>query len=173
MALVYIIIINYVVKIGTSKMNKEIFEGLVDIMTQQEFANSQQEFFDKNAKLFEDTEENKLEYTSIHTEYVYILDEVVEANLREKFSNDQIEAFNAGFKDHLPEYKKSIQRWLILYSVSSILRPSKKVSSYLRISWTRTTTSPREQKSAPQWLTPIWIYSTSMGCWLRISMTPS
>ena len=87
-------------------MNKEIFEALVDIITQQEFAKTQQEYFEKNAKLFEDTEENKLEYTNIHTEYVYILDTVVEANLKEKYTSDQIDAFYLGFKDNLEEYKK-------------------------------------------------------------------
>lgn len=87
-------------------MNKDIFVSLVDIITQQEFSQTQQEFFEKNAKLFEDTEENKLEYTSIHTEYVYILDNVVEANLNEKYTTDQIEAFYAGFKDNLQEYQK-------------------------------------------------------------------
>ena len=87
-------------------MNTEIFEALVDIITQQEFAKTQQEYFEKNAKLFEDTEENKLEYTNIHTEYVYILDTVVEANLKEKYTSDQIDAFYLGFKDNLEEYKK-------------------------------------------------------------------
>ena len=87
-------------------MNSEIFEALVDIITQQEFAKTQQEFFEKNAKLFEDTEENKLEYSNIHTEYVYILDSVVEANLKEKFTNDQIDAFYLSFKDNLQEYKR-------------------------------------------------------------------
>ena len=78
----------------------------MDIITQQEFAKTQQEYFEKNAKLFEDTEENKLEYTNIHTEYVYILDTVVEANLKEKYTSDQIDAFYLGFKDNLEEYKK-------------------------------------------------------------------
>lgn len=30
----------------------------------------------------------------------------MEANLKQKYSNDQIESFYAGFKDNLPAYKK-------------------------------------------------------------------
>jgi hypothetical protein len=55
---------------------------------------------------FEDTEENKLEYTNIYTEYVYILEQMIEANLLEKYGNDQIEAFYGTFKDNLKEYEK-------------------------------------------------------------------
>ena len=56
--------------------------------------------------MFEDTEENKLEYTNIYTEYVYILEQMIEANLLEKFSNEQIEAFYGTFKDNLGKYEK-------------------------------------------------------------------
>ena len=64
------------------------------------------DFFEKNKDKFEDTEENKLEYTNIYTEYVYILEEMIEANLKEKYTNEQIEAFYASFKDNLSNYEK-------------------------------------------------------------------
>jgi hypothetical protein len=68
--------------------NTDIFNALVDIMTQAEFSKAQTEFFEKNHEKFSAEEENKLEYTNIHTEYVYMLDNVVEANLMEKFTNE-------------------------------------------------------------------------------------
>jgi hypothetical protein len=60
----------------------------------------------KNQDKFEDTEENKLEYTNIYTEYVYILEQMIEANLLAKFTSDQIEGFYSTFKDNLHKYEK-------------------------------------------------------------------
>lgn len=54
---------------------------------------------------FEDTEENKLEYTNIYTEYVYILEQIIEATLLSKYSNEDIEAFYGTFKENLTLYK--------------------------------------------------------------------
>jgi len=36
----------------------------------------------KNCETFEDTEENKLEYTNVYTEYVHILDQMIDAQLK-------------------------------------------------------------------------------------------
>ena len=37
---------------------------------------------------FEDTEENKLEYTQIFEGYVSVLEEIIAARLKEKYSDD-------------------------------------------------------------------------------------
>jgi hypothetical protein len=84
----------------------QIFLGIADLISQADFKSSCDEFYQKNQDKFEDTEENKLEYTNIYTEYVYILEQMIEANLLEKFSNDQIEAFYGTFKDNLARYEK-------------------------------------------------------------------
>jgi hypothetical protein len=42
----------------------------------------------KNQDKFEDTEENKLEYTNVYTEYVYILEQIIESNLLSQFTNE-------------------------------------------------------------------------------------
>ena len=47
---------------------------MADIVTQQEFTQAQHQFFEKNKDTFEDTEENKLEHTSIFNDYVAILE---------------------------------------------------------------------------------------------------
>lgn len=57
-------------------------------MTQADFAQAQDDFFEKNQDKFEDTEENKLEYTNIYTEYVYILEQVIEINLKDKYTDE-------------------------------------------------------------------------------------
>jgi ADP-ribosylation factor 2-binding protein len=87
-------------------MSEEIFTVIADLITQDDFAKSQMEYFEKNKDKFEDTEENKLEYTNIYTEYVYILEQIIEANLKEKYSDEQIELFYTTFKDNLSQYEK-------------------------------------------------------------------
>ena len=87
-------------------MNEEIFKDIANLVTQADFAKAQDDFFQKNQDKFEDTEENKLEYTNIYTEYVYILEEIIEINLKDKYTDDQIEEFYAAFKDNMPAYQK-------------------------------------------------------------------
>ena len=70
---------------------EEIFLCLADLITQEEFKSSCDAFYDQNKDKFEDTEENKLEYTNIYTEYVYILETMIETNLLQKYTNEQIE----------------------------------------------------------------------------------
>jgi hypothetical protein len=43
-------------------------------VTQQEFTEAQHTFFEKNKDTFEDTDENKLEHTTIFQDYVAILE---------------------------------------------------------------------------------------------------
>lgn len=50
-----------------------------------------------HASKFEDTEENKLEYTTIHEGYVYILEKIIDGKLKEKFSEEQVDDFYSGF----------------------------------------------------------------------------
>lgn len=87
-------------------MNIEIFKDIAEQITQTEFTAAQDEFFQMYEDKFENTEENKLEHTQIFTEYVYILERVIEANLHQKYTDEQIELFNETFKDNFEEYKK-------------------------------------------------------------------
>ena len=48
---------------------------------------------------FEDTEENKLEYTSIFEEYVFIVESIIDAKLKENYSEEQLNSFYLHFKD--------------------------------------------------------------------------
>ena len=82
--------------------NLRIFNSIVDVTSQKEFFQAQDEFYKKNAENFEDTEENKLEYTNIYTEYVHILDQMIDAKLKESFSDEELEAFYLTFKENMP-----------------------------------------------------------------------
>lgn len=82
--------------------NLRIFNSIVDVTSQNEFYQAQDEFYKKNAENFEDTEENKLEYTNIYTEYVHILDQMIDAKLKESFSDEELESFYLTFKENMP-----------------------------------------------------------------------
>ena len=63
------------------------------------------EFFEKHNHVFEDTEENKLEYSPIYESYVYILESVIDSRLIEKFMPSETEEFYKTFKDNLQTYE--------------------------------------------------------------------
>ena len=88
------------------KQNIEMFSAIADLVTQAEFGKAQDDFYLKNQDKFEDTPENKLEYTNIYAEYVYILEQIIELNLRDRYTDLQIEAFYESFKDNMKEYEK-------------------------------------------------------------------
>lgn len=64
----------------------DIYKDISEYVTRMEFQKQQGEFYQKNYDAFEDTEENKLEYTNIHASYMYIIDEMIEAKLKEKYT---------------------------------------------------------------------------------------
>ena len=64
----------------------QIFKEIADQIVKVDFTNDRFEFFKKHSDTFEDTEENKLEYTPIHEAYIYILEKMIEENLSQKFN---------------------------------------------------------------------------------------
>ena len=86
-------------------VNFQIFQQIAKDVQEEEFTNSQHAFFEKNKEPFEDTEENKLEYTQIFEQYVTILEEIIAAKLKETYSEDQVENFYLTFKDNLAKYE--------------------------------------------------------------------
>ena len=71
-----------------------------------EFTNDRYTFFEKHKNTFEDTDENKLEYTQIHEAYMFILDHMMESSLMDKFSKEEIDGFYSTFKDKIHVYKE-------------------------------------------------------------------
>jgi len=61
----------------------KVFNVLKSIMWEKEFLEANQSFFVKNCDIFEDIEENKLEYTNIYNEYLMIIEEVLESRAKE------------------------------------------------------------------------------------------
>ena len=85
---------------------KEIFLETGNLLVKQDFIQAQFDFFEKTKESFEDCEENKLEHTTIYNDYCMILDEIIEAKLVEKFSQEEIKAFYESFIANYKEYEK-------------------------------------------------------------------
>jgi len=85
--------------------NLKIFKELCDHIVQADFQDAQVQFMAQHKDKFEDTDENKLEYTEIHSQYVYILDEVIEGHLKVKYSEEEVKAFYDSFRDNMATYE--------------------------------------------------------------------
>ena len=70
----------------SSQKDTEIFDNIADLITKDTFSSAIAEFMKENCQKFEDSDENKLEYTAIYESYVEILEDMIETKLFEKFS---------------------------------------------------------------------------------------
>ena len=68
-------------------------EALQDIVIEDEFEKMQNDFCEKYYKIFEDKEENKLEYTKIFNEYTKKTEEYLEQNLKKRVKQYKIDDF--------------------------------------------------------------------------------
>ena len=59
--------------------NKAIFEMICELLTHVDYKNAQFDYLTKHAMKFDDEEENKLEYTTIHEGYIYLMESIIDA----------------------------------------------------------------------------------------------
>ena len=57
----------------------KIFTAIGQLMIEDDFTNATVAFAEANGSKFEDTDENKLEYTDIYNEYLTIIENIIEA----------------------------------------------------------------------------------------------
>lgn len=58
----------------------------------------------KNCKSFTDDEENKHIYKEIHEEYIKILEMAIDAQIKESYTEGELDAFYAHFSENFKEY---------------------------------------------------------------------
>ena len=68
-------------------------EALQDIVIEEEFEKMQNDFCEKYYKVFEDKDENKLEYTKIFNEYTKKTEEFLEKNLKKRVTQYKLDDF--------------------------------------------------------------------------------
>lgn len=78
---------------------------MIDIVVKHDFNTARYEFYIKNMSSFEDTEENKLEHTNIHKDYIVIMEQYIEVKLKENNSPEAIQAFYADFVKNFKAYE--------------------------------------------------------------------
>ena len=86
--------------------NKAIFNVICEQLTRAEYKDAQYSYLTKHASKFDDTEENKLEYTTVHEGYIYLLESVIDTKLQESFSDEQVQTFYIHFKDNFKSYEQ-------------------------------------------------------------------
>lgn len=57
------------------------------------FQDIQDHFMNKNYKHFEDTDENKFIYTTVHNDYISLIEKYLESQLKKKVSNFSMDEF--------------------------------------------------------------------------------
>ena len=88
----------------SANTNTEIYSFITSLVIDSEFIQMQNAFFDKHMGQFTVEEENKLEYTTIFEQYQQVMDQIIDAKCKEKFSEASIDAFYEGFKSKVDEY---------------------------------------------------------------------
>ena len=66
----------------------QIFKVICEYLTLEEFQSAQHDYLGAHMGRFEETEENKLEYTTIHEGYIFILEEIIFAKIKTEYSDD-------------------------------------------------------------------------------------
>lgn len=91
---------------GISQENMTIFSSISDLVSSADFRDATVEFMQKHMDTFDESDENKLEYTTIFEEYVQILESTIDTQLYKSYPEPQIKAFYNNFKDNFSEYAK-------------------------------------------------------------------
>ena len=86
-------------------INMEIFDAVSKLLFKEEFTQAQHAYFNKHKDSITDDEENKLEYTQIHEGYVEILEMIIQTELQQTYSEEQVDAFYADLMADIKKYE--------------------------------------------------------------------
>ncbi|XP_033997615.1 ADP-ribosylation factor-like protein 2-binding protein isoform X2 [Trematomus bernacchii] len=106
--------------ISTSSAADAAFDAVVgsieDIIMEEEFQQLQQNFMDKHYLEFDDSDENKLSYTSIFNEYVDLLEKHLEQQLLERIPTFNMNSFIELLMQHKEEVPGDIFDMLLTFT---------------------------------------------------------
>ena len=77
-----------------------------EIVCHADFKQSQADFMMANFRIFEEDDENKLEYTSVFESYVQIMEQLIELRIKQQFSEQEYNEFLADFGANYNTYKQ-------------------------------------------------------------------
>ncbi|XP_010778971.1 ADP-ribosylation factor-like protein 2-binding protein isoform X2 [Notothenia coriiceps] len=106
--------------ISTSSAADAAFDAVVgsieDIIMEEEFQQLQQNFMDKHYLEFDDSDENKLSYTSIFNAYVDLLEKHLEQQLLERIPTFNMNSFIELLMQHKEEVPGDIFDMLLTFT---------------------------------------------------------
>jgi hypothetical protein len=77
----------------------------------------------KHCKTFDEAEENKLEYTDIHNEYVKIIESTIEKNLLKEYSQEDINKLMEDIKQDYTKYEEvNIEAFDAMIAFTDVLK---------------------------------------------------
>ncbi len=71
----------------------QIVGAIEEIIMEEKFQDAQDQFMNANYKHFEDNDENKLIYTTVHNEYINLIEKCLETELKRKVANFSMDEF--------------------------------------------------------------------------------
>ncbi|KAJ8003168.1 hypothetical protein DPEC_G00166590 [Dallia pectoralis] len=93
-----------------------VIGSIEDLIMEDEFQTLQQSFLEKHYKEFDDSEENKLAYTTIFDEYIELLEKHLEQQLIERIPGFNMITFTHLLKQHKDEVSGDIFDMLLTFT---------------------------------------------------------
>ncbi|KAL0968176.1 hypothetical protein UPYG_G00263370 [Umbra pygmaea] len=93
-----------------------VIGSIEDIIMEDDFQNLQQRFMEKHYLEFDNSEENKLTYTSIFNEYIELLEKHLEKQLIERIPGFNMDTFTHVLKQHKDEVSGDIFDMLLTFT---------------------------------------------------------
>lgn len=121
--------------------NIAMFDAITDLITSEDFKQSDKAFIEQNFHIFDVDEENKHEYKTIYDQYLEIMERLIEAKLVQEFNftDEEVNDFYTTFQDKKAEYEaRNVDTVDALYSFIEFDRFKKEMLDFKK-SQTHTT----------------------------------
>lgn len=93
----------------------EVVGAIEEIIMEEEFQAIQDDFMTKNYKHFEDSDENKLIYTTVHNEYVSLVEKYLDGALKRKVKGFDMDSFLRTLVERKEELEGEIFELLLTF----------------------------------------------------------
>jgi ADP-ribosylation factor 2-binding protein len=117
----------------------EVVGAIEEIIMEDEFQAIQDDFMTKNYKHFEDSDENKLIYTTVHNEYVSLVEKYLDGALKRKVKGFDMDSFLGTLVERKEELEGEIFELLLTFDdfleFKQLMLSFKSVSDAFRIYW--------------------------------------
>lgn len=108
------IVVAHSTNVEDSKFD-EIIGAIEEIIMEPKFQEIQDTFMNKNYKHFEDSDENKLIYTTVHNEYVDLIEKYLNTQLKKKVANFSMDSFMKNLMTRKEELEGEIFELLLTF----------------------------------------------------------